>query len=307
VIVMAVVLLIAGYSLSLLIWFACPSVIFRLEDVALPAVASSIFGFLACMWALASSTRYDPTQAGFASMIGLTLISALLYGALAVVCQMRVRWVIKTQKWDKKDSLLAGRYSSSFAYNASLQSQQPHHNNANSIHQPLVQQAAGPSQSTPQRTHVVPMTEDELVSQQMASLLTKPDSRPSPDPTQSTFKISWPSGDIDDNDVNDNNLDDDAARKRANSETRSVTFLSPEAAQRGERRRSSSSGGRTASPSSTTLLRIGQALGMDGRGRQERRTLQAATERRKSREERRREIELASLESQREPEPETWI
>jgi len=53
------------------------------------------------------------------------------------------------------------------------------------------------------------------------------------------------------------------------------------------------------------LSRIGQALGIDGRGRQDRRAQQAAWERRRSREERRRQIELASLESQRESE--NWI
>jgi len=81
--IVIVALLTGGYSLTALLWFACPSTIFRLQCIFVPAATSSAFGFLATAWALATSPRYDITAPSCSVTIVLCIVSAAVYGGLA--------------------------------------------------------------------------------------------------------------------------------------------------------------------------------------------------------------------------------
>lgn len=137
-------------------------------------------------------------------------------------------------------------------------------------------------------------SEDEMVAQQMAALLRKKDSGPSPDASSSTFRLDWNFNEEDDADPLT------GARRKP---TFDIAGNVPVAmGRRGLRpgihdsQRSRSEGRRTPTP----LLKITKAMGISSssgggeRGRSENREA-GESERAKSREERRREIEMANL------------
>lgn len=121
-------------------------------------------------------------------------------------------------------------------------------------------------------------TEEDMVGQQMASLLNKSDRTPSPNANQETFQLKWPPSEDED--------DDAAKRHRARTLSVGALHLSPGDARRHGRNRSESGG---------ALGRIGQAIGLDERGRAARKQQKEKEERRRSRDERRRQIELGHL------------
>jgi hypothetical protein len=116
------------------------------------------------------------------------------------------------------------------------------------------------------------MTEDEMVNHQMAKLLSKSaHPQPSPDPTSTTFRIEWPPGAFDEPDTDQ--VDSESSRN----------LLSPEHAVQ-------QVGGIQGA-----LGKLGKAVGIDGRGRAEKRAQAAVDARAKSREEKRRQIEMSGL------------
>jgi len=247
--IVIVALLTGGYSLTALLWFACPSIVFRQEYIFIPAASCSVFGFIGTAWALIISTRYQISAVSCPITISLTLGSALLYGGLAVYTRRRIRQMTRSASWPAQPSWQDAGYYSPYASStyplAAAQSIASERASVNySIHQP------GP-------------TEDELVNQQMATLLTKVDPRPSPDATQSTFRLEWP--------VEED--EDGAGRQRRRAFTAHGPHLAPEDAK-----------------SRSTLSKIGQAI----RGRLPVRE-GVPTERAKSREERRQEIEMGHM------------
>ena len=119
-------------------------------------------------------------------------------------------------------------------------------------------------------------TEDELVAQQMAALLRRRESGPSADASGSTFRLDW--------DFNEEEGDGEAAVRRE------ATLDEGRARKARARRRSAGEGRARGGP----VVRITRADD-NGRGRSEIRSGGEGKERAKSREERRREIELENL------------
>jgi len=112
-------------------------------------------------------------------------------------------------------------------------------------------------------------------------LLTKTDPVPSPEANQSTFRIDWPPG------LDDFGDEENAIRPRTLSG--SGPYLTPGDATRHHRSRSDGARGNPIGRGST-LSRLGRVVGID-RGR-EAAEQRARTERARSREERRRQIEM---------------
>ena len=270
-------LLTGGYSLTALAWFACPALLFRQDCIYVPAAASSAFGFAAAVSCLVLSTRFDASAPSFAVTAVLSLLSATIYGALALHTRSVVRRFSHRQSWPAHAAYTPATSPGYYVPYAPYAPASTQHLTA----------AASPSERASSIHYSgaasVNMTDDDMVSHQMAQLLANKDPQPSPDPAQSTFRLEWPPGVGDDD---DGAADDGAAgRTRSRTVSGSGRYLSPGDPARHGRSRSDGLG--------RALTRIGRAMGMD-RGRQDGREGQAQ-ERAKSREERRREIELGVL------------
>jgi hypothetical protein len=270
-----VALLTGGYSLTALVWFACPALLFRHDCIYVPAAASSAFGFAAAMSCLALSTRFDASAPSFAVTAVLSLLSTTIYGALALHTRSVVRRFSHRQSWPAHAAYSPGASPGYYVPYAPYAPASTQHLTAA---RPPSERASSVNYSG------AALTDDDMVSHQMAQLLANKDPQPSPDPAQSTFRLEWPPGVGDDDD--DGAADGgEAGRTRSRTVSGSGRYLSPGDPAKHGRSRSDGLG--------RALTRIGRAMGMD-RGRQDGREGQAQ-ERAKSREERRREIELGVL------------
>jgi len=261
-----VALLTGGYSLTALIWFACPSIVFRQEYIFIPAASSSIFGFLGTSWALTISPRYEISSPSCPITIVLTLVSAMIYGGFAIHTNRRIKEITLLPAWPSHPSAHDSEYYAPYA----------------SSTYPLVARSVASEQaSLHSNTAQLVLSEEEMVNQQMATLLTKADPRPSPDATQGTFRLEWPGGADDDEDPTGR------SRSRTGTFTANKQYLT--AGDGPQHSRSNSEGVAGA------LSKFGRAIGFGDRGRLQVREEALRAERRKSREDRRREIELGHL------------
>jgi hypothetical protein len=165
--VFVVALLTAGYSFTALLCFACRNKRFQAEGVFLPALASSALGLISIAYNFLSSRAY---QWGTAATTG-TVLSAAATLTYAVLCIHTFRRLNKPvlQQPDAR---------------ANLWSEQSYYSN-------FVTNMYPTAVHTPSQPPPVVYTEDDRVNQQMALLLHKSDSRPSPD-ANSTFRIDLP-------------------------------------------------------------------------------------------------------------------
>jgi len=242
-------LLTAGYSFTGLLCFACPNWIFQAEAVFLPSLTSSALGVLTIVYNFASSNRYQ-FNTGAIIAIALSVTSTFLYGLLLLWTYRKIARVRKTQT----NSRAANMWQENPFYANFLANMYP--------------TARTPSEGPP-------LTEEEMVNQQMAALLKKGDPGPSPDASQSTFRIDMPE-----------EREDTAYRPQNRATLAPEVMTMPRIARSGEREREAERQ---------------QQRGIWGRrfGREERgRTVARESpdeERAKSREERRREIEMGRL------------
>ncbi|KAF2843781.1 hypothetical protein M501DRAFT_1006238 [Patellaria atrata CBS 101060] len=162
-------LLTAGYSFTGLLCFACSNWIFQAEAVFLPALQSSALGLLTLIYCFLSSSRY---QFGTGAIVAtaLSLSSTLVYSGLLLWTYRRIARVRKPHS----SSHSITSHSGSSYYSNFLTNMYP---------------------SSRHTAPATPLTEDELVSQQMAALLKKADPGPSPEASRSTFNIDWPADD----------------------------------------------------------------------------------------------------------------
>jgi hypothetical protein len=263
--IVIVAFLTGGYSLTALLWFACPSIIFRHQYIFVPAASSSAFGFLATAWVLAISPRYDTTAPSCAITIVLTIVSAAVYGGLAINTNHRIKMITQKAAWPAHQSWTDSGYYAPYA----------------SSTYPLTGHAGASDRGSISNSIIQPvLTEDEMVNQQMAALLTKTEPRPSPDATQETFRLQWPDGDDE---------EDPTVRGR----TRTFTINGRHLAAPGYVPQATTS--RTAVGGvGEAIIKLGRAIGIGDRGRGQARVEALAAERAKSRDERRRQIEMGS-------------
>lgn len=170
--VFVVALLTAGYSFTALLCFACRDIQFQADSIFLPALTSSVLGLVSIAYNFASSRAY----AFDISAISGTVISALAtltYGALLL--------------WTYRRITKARRQTHN--HNTSQQ----HLWSDPGYYQNFVQNMYPTATRSPSRQPLEPVyTEDDRVNQQMALLLRRSDSRPSPDANRETFNIDLP-------------------------------------------------------------------------------------------------------------------
>jgi len=315
--VVLICLLVAGYSLTVLLFVACPSLLFRQEFIFVPTASASAFSFFAILYSIASSKRYTTSLAPCPISLGLSATSVTLYGALAFFTSRRIKAVnskrARIQEWRQSDP----RSSSTPTV---TQFPDPPLSSTNTIPlnyggstfsggstTTLGRDAAPPPRKSPYMSpsyyanfianmhptarhsaapYDPPASDDELVAAQMAGLLHKKDG-PSPDPSQSTFRLDWTFRDDDEPDP-------------ATGARRRPTFEMPlsdpgRERRRGQRAASAGRGvGRGASAAAPPRGKAAKAAVLgEQRGRPDSRG--GEPERAKSREERRREIELGNM------------
>jgi hypothetical protein len=181
-------LLAAGYCSTILLSFSCDNVSFRTESVFLPSLASSALGLLTLLYQFASSSRYTWNAAATIAAV-VSTCATLLFAVLLFWTHRRETNPKVTVETPYKLDLSAPSTYITSPYPSDQQCQ-PHR-----------QYSSYGAESHPPSTHnrvsttSIP-TEDELVSHQMAMLLSKRDSGASQGIDQHTFKIDLPnSGD----------------------------------------------------------------------------------------------------------------
>ncbi|KAF2423813.1 hypothetical protein EJ08DRAFT_424242 [Tothia fuscella] len=277
--IIIVSLLTAGYSLTALLWFACPSLLFRLESIFTPNFAVSVFAFLATMYAFASSPRYSFSEAMGPTTLGMAAASAIIYGVLALIAQRKVKKIADASNVSAYYRSMAGTPSTMGRY------QEPgyYQNFVQNIY-PTARSPGAASFDAPTKPFV---SEEDMVNQQMAMLLTKNDPGPSPDASQTTFRLEWPQGTEQEEEF------DAFGRRRMRTFSASGRLLTPGSAAAYGSRTGNDSTQQSSNPS--TWAKLGRAVGVD-RGRLDVRG-ESSHARRKSREERRQEIEMGQLSS----------
>ncbi|KAF1830442.1 hypothetical protein BDW02DRAFT_101287 [Decorospora gaudefroyi] len=164
--VFVVALLTAGYSFTALLCFACRSERFQADGVFLPALTSSTLGVMSIAYNFLSSHAYVWSNAAISGTV-ISTAGVLLYSALLLWTYRRI------VKRKQQTCSTPNFWSEQSYYNHPVANMYP-----TAVHSP----------SHPLEPRV---TEDDRVNQQMALLLAKADSRPSPD-MNSTFRIDLP-------------------------------------------------------------------------------------------------------------------
>ncbi|KAF2084061.1 hypothetical protein K490DRAFT_50057 [Saccharata proteae CBS 121410] len=255
-----VALLVAGYAFTALLCFACKSLIFQAESIFLPSLASSALGLLTVLYNCIAHKNF----AWNAAAIAMTVLSGgmtLIYSLLLIYTNRRISRLRRHLNSRSQNMWQGSSYYDNWIANMF----------------PSVKSSANNRGVSPpmdgyfshNHTPGVPLTEDDMVNQQMAMLLMKNDSGPSPDASQNTFRIDLPED-------SDPEQDSPNARRMRNahppaSAPNPAPVPAPIAHRYGER-------------------------GSHNRGRSDTRgTPSMETMRAKSREERRQEIELGQL------------
>lgn len=175
--IFVVALLVAGYSFTALLCFAVKSMIFQSESIFLPALASSALGLLTVLYNWLAYTHFQWNRA---SIIAIALSSGMtmIYGIFLIHTNRRIT---------RLRTHLSSRSHNMWQHNST------YYENWIANMFPSVKRVS-PYYSTPPDQYNMPPTDDDLVNQQMAMLLMNKDPGPSPDASQSTFRIQLPIG-----------------------------------------------------------------------------------------------------------------
>ncbi|KAF2715417.1 hypothetical protein K504DRAFT_366086 [Pleomassaria siparia CBS 279.74] len=168
--VFVVALLSAGYSFTALLCFACRNELFQAENVFLPALTSSAIGLLTIAYNFLSSHRYEWGPAAISGTV-VSTTSTMLYAMLLFWTHRRI---VKLK--DSKTPRSSNLWSEQSFYTNYIQNMYPATAVRSSFNHPAEQ----------------PLSEDDRINQQMAMLLMKSDSGPSPDASSATFQIHLP-------------------------------------------------------------------------------------------------------------------
>ncbi|GAB7353182.1 hypothetical protein MBLNU459_g3710t1 [Dothideomycetes sp. NU459] len=183
--IFGVALLTAGFSLTALMWFACPSRIFQADCVFLPSLTSCAIGLLTVFYCFIISSRFVWNVAALLTAVGAAVF-AIVYAVLLI-------WTHRNIATARKDpnpepvSLLRQP-----SINTAPVSPPWHEPTYYSNHVANMYPAAQPYSSQQQDRPVGPpaeeLTEEDLMRQQMLMLLqTKPESPLTPEPTMNSF------------------------------------------------------------------------------------------------------------------------
>ncbi|KIW04840.1 uncharacterized protein PV09_04022 [Verruconis gallopava] len=276
--IIIVALLTGGYSLTGLVWFACPSTLFRLDHIFLPVFSVSLFAFFAACYALAASPRYVFSDPSAPTTLALTLASASVYGIFSLMMHRSVRRMTRAldqNPYGVGSTTMQGPYQDPAYYPQYAQSVHPSTFSPANGYEPFsgARSHASFDGAASMRSTQEP-SEEELVNQQMAKLLTRRDLGLSQNASRSTFHLDWPQAE-----EGDHELEGGIGRRRQSAMDDSGRLLAPAAA---GRKRSQSAGGNAGA-----WNRFSRAVGADpGSTRHQRIS---------SRDDRRREIEMNDM------------
>jgi hypothetical protein len=169
--IITVALLTGGYSLTVLVWFACPPLLFRLENVFIPAASACLFGLVSTAFCFATSTRYDITSPAAIIAFSLTSSSAAFYCFVAFLTKRTVSRII-----EPSELAWAGK-SLDFEYTKQ------------GVAIP-VRSVTNSSNGSKRSKKSAKPTEQDLVNQQMATLLTRANT--DAHTPHATFQLEWP-------------------------------------------------------------------------------------------------------------------
>lgn len=193
--IIIVALLTGGYSLTGLVWFACPSTLFRIDHIFLPVFSVSVFAFCATCYALASSPKYKFSHPAAPTTLALTLASALLYGIFALMMRKNIKRMKGANQY-AQNGAGTGTWQDNTYYQNFNQNMHPSaaSRSPNSAYEPYASRSPSSFDGNSMMTVTQQPSEEELVKQQMAKLLTRPDLGLHQSSSRSTFHLDWTPG-----------------------------------------------------------------------------------------------------------------
>ena len=184
--IFAVAVLTAGFCLTTLLTFAVRNPIFQADSVYLPALTSCALGLLTIFYDFIISPRYVWNTPALLSIVAAS-VSTLTYAGLLI-------WTYR------KINSVRARGPPILSQQPEELSRETSHSHSNSrwqdpaYYENYIQNmfpASARSQPQPAGYDPNSITEEEMQRQQMLMLLLHRDQGPSPDATQSTFRIDW--------------------------------------------------------------------------------------------------------------------
>jgi hypothetical protein len=196
--VIIVALLTGGYSLTGLVWFACPSTLFRLDNIFIPVFSVSLFAFCSACYALAASPRYVFSQPSAPVTLALTVASAFVYGVFALMMRRAVKRMTRTYHQSQiaqNVTPTAGQWQDPGYYQNFNQNMHPGATRSpGTAYEPYASRSPQASFDGGSMMPTRQPSEEELVNQQMAKLLTRSDLGLNTAASRSTFQLEWPQG-----------------------------------------------------------------------------------------------------------------
>lgn len=186
--IFAIAILTAGFCLTLLLTFAVRNPIFQGDAIYLPALTSCAMGLLTMFYDFAISSRYVWNTPATLSVVAAS-VSSIVYAGLLTMIYRRIGSVkrrgphiLAPEPEELRREPTGPRYQDPAFYDNYIRNMFP----ASAHPQPAAAYNANS------------ISEEEMQRQQMLMLLLHRDSGPSPDASQSTFRIDWQGQDQDD-------------------------------------------------------------------------------------------------------------
>ena len=187
--IFAVALLTAGFSFTALLCFAVRDPIFQADAIFLPSLTSSVVGLLTVFYDFLISSKYFWNTPALLLTIAASL-STIVYGALLIFVHRKVG-ALKT----RSPGLSMPLRPTSMNGAGGAWQEPSYYENYNRNMYPT---STHRSQQQPMGCDPNSITEEEMQRQQMLMLLLHKEQAPTPDPSQSTFRIDWQGQEQDD-------------------------------------------------------------------------------------------------------------
>jgi hypothetical protein len=186
--IFAIAILTAGFCLTLLLTFAVPNPIFQGDAIYLPALTSCALGLLTMFYDFAISKRYVWNTPALLSIVAAA-VSSIVYAGQLIWIYRKISSVkhrgppILSQQPEELSREPSGpRYQDPAYYDNYIRNMFP---------------ASAHPQPAATTYNPNSISEEEMQRQQMLMLLLHRDAGPSPDASQSTFRIDWQGQDQD--------------------------------------------------------------------------------------------------------------
>ncbi|KAK5116429.1 hypothetical protein LTR62_007976 [Meristemomyces frigidus] len=192
--IFAIALLTAGFSFTVLLCYAVRMARFQNEAVFLPALVSCALGLLTVFYDFLISSKFIWNVPALLVIVAASL-STIIYGGLLIWGHRRMP-AVKAQQ-----SAVLPLRRASFGSSISPWQEPTFYENFNRNMFPTSIRETPPQQQQQQAQGGYDpneITEEEMQRQQMLMLLLHREQPPTPDPSQSTFRIDWQGQEVED-------------------------------------------------------------------------------------------------------------